>query len=556
MRQIIVNTKKWKFLRNKPFKMNSTSIIKLFSLLLVLSATAFGTENPVEEKELPIGFTPEEWERRHEIRSLGRETDPPPHPVRNVAEYEKMQGVLIRYSFGLPTSLIADFSQHVIVYCLVSNSQQGSAFNSLNNAGANMDNVEFIIGNTNSYWTRDYGPWWIVTDSDSDGERELSVMDFTYNRPRPYDNQAPQKMSDHLNTPLYSMILVHAGGNYMTDSYGISSSTSLVYNENADPLLQDDPLTSEEVDAVFWDYLNIDTYHVVDDPNNEYIQHIDCWGKYLSPSKVLIREVPSSHAQYDEIEEVVDYFENQTDDWGNSYEIYRVYTPNNQPYTNSLILNEKVYVPTMNSSWDDDALAAYQEAMPDYEILGYYYSSWVSTDALHCRAKGIPDLDMIEILLNSIETGPSGYAVNVSLDALSGVDLTADELLLYWKSPSMTSFNTELLSPSGNEEEYSATIPQQSNTSELRYYVSASDAGGNENRMPLAGYYTFEATEMLMGDVDQNGTVDITDIILAVNFMLGSGNLTETQQQIADLNHDGSIDIFDIIQIVNIMLGN
>ena len=25
MRQIIVNTKKWKFLRNKPFKMNSTS---------------------------------------------------------------------------------------------------------------------------------------------------------------------------------------------------------------------------------------------------------------------------------------------------------------------------------------------------------------------------------------------------------------------------------------------------------------------------------------------------------------------------------------------------
>ena len=30
---------------------------------------------------------------------------------------------------------------------------------------------------------------------------------------------------------------------------------------------------------------------------------------FLSPEKVLVRSVPSSHAQYDEIEEVVDYFE-------------------------------------------------------------------------------------------------------------------------------------------------------------------------------------------------------------------------------------------------------
>ena len=24
---------------------------------------------------------------------------------------------------------------------------------------------------------------------------------------------------------------------------------------------------------------------MVADPNNEYIDHIDCWGKYLSPTK-------------------------------------------------------------------------------------------------------------------------------------------------------------------------------------------------------------------------------------------------------------------------------
>ena len=46
--------------------------------------------------------------------------------------------------------------------------------------------------------------------------------------------------------------------------------------------------------------------------------------------------------------------------------------------------------------YDDDAIAVYQAAMPGYEILGFT-GSWESTDALHCRTKGIPDLDMIHI---------------------------------------------------------------------------------------------------------------------------------------------------------------
>ena len=64
-----------------------------------------------------------------------------------------------------------------------------------------------------------------------------------------------------------------------------------------------------------------------------------------------------------------------------------------QPYTNSIILNNKVLVPIENNSYDDDALASYAEALPGYEILGFT-GSWESTDALHCRAKGIPDLEM------------------------------------------------------------------------------------------------------------------------------------------------------------------
>ena len=48
----------------------------------------------------------------------------------------------------------------------------------------------------------------------------------------------------------------------------------------------------------------------------------------------------------------------------------------------------------MNSSWDDEALEVYQIAMPNHEILGFT-GSWQSTDALHCRVKGIPDISYI-----------------------------------------------------------------------------------------------------------------------------------------------------------------
>ena len=341
--------------------------------------------------ELPIGLTEDEMLRVHEIYSMGRETDPPPTPVRNVAEYERMQGVLIRYPFGISTEMISEMSEDITVYCLVSSSQQSSAFNALENGGVNLDNVEFVIGSTDSYWTRDYGPWWVV-----DGDRNMAVVDFTYNRPRPNDNDAPLKMSNHLEVPFYASDIVHTGGNYMTDGLGISASTDIVYTENSIP--------DEDVDSLMQDYYGIETYHVVDDPNNTYIDHIDCWGKYLSTTKVLIREVPESHPQYDEIEEAAEYFSNSLNKWGEPWELFRVWTPGNQPYTNSLILNEKIFVPITGGSWDDEALTVYETAFPGYEVLGFS-GSWESTDALHCRTKGIPDLQMLQIIHNPLNDG-------------------------------------------------------------------------------------------------------------------------------------------------------
>ena len=68
----------------------------MFRILFLLFSLVFSA---IQAEELPIGFTAEEWENRDVIKQWLYRTDPPPGPVRNVAEYEPMQGVLIRYPF-------------------------------------------------------------------------------------------------------------------------------------------------------------------------------------------------------------------------------------------------------------------------------------------------------------------------------------------------------------------------------------------------------------------------------------------------------------------------
>ena len=122
----------------------------MYRFILLILTLAF-----VLSSELPQGLTDWELDNMHIIDKMQVRTDPPPGPVRNISEFERMSGVLIRYPFGISTSIIREMAEDIIVYCLVSSGSQNSAYNSMNNAGVDMDNVEFILGATDSYWTRD-----------------------------------------------------------------------------------------------------------------------------------------------------------------------------------------------------------------------------------------------------------------------------------------------------------------------------------------------------------------------------------------------------------------
>ncbi len=450
------------------------NIILLSFLLLNKLAVVAQYPEWNDPNSLPQWMTAEELLRKHEIGKGHKVTSPPGNP-RNVSEFERMEAVLIRYPLGISTALVAAMSQHVKVLTLVSNqSNQTAASNSYQLAGARMSNCEFLIAPTDSYWTRDYGPMYVAENNN-----QVSIINFNYNRPRPNDNAIPGRVAQYYSIPAYSTSLTTAGGNYMSDGTGIAASTDLIYEENGN--------NPANVNQMVLEYLGIHTYHVTIDPPGDYIKHIDCWGKFLDVDKILIAQVAPTHARYWAYEQVASYFASQLSAYGTPFKVYRVYTPNLQPYTNSLILNNRVYVPIVSSTFDAQAIQAYKDAMPGYEVLGFT-GSWQSTDALHCRALGLADRWMIHIAHTPIN-GTIQYQpflnISAKITPYSGALLKTDSVLVYYKA-NQGGYKTALMNlVSGNT--YNASIPVAASDTIITYYIFAADQSNRRETWPMIG---------------------------------------------------------------------
>ena len=405
-----------------------------------------------------------------------------PSPVNTAPEFDPMGGVLIAYpgtiaqpkgqiqlpptsprAFGIPNELIIRMQQldsgqpvHIFIMCADQN-EKVNVDNSLTETATakglefDPDLIHFVPWDTDTFWTRDYGPWWIFNKTTAyyaiakhlytslgggsvglaEGAEEVTPKEgmgiF-----RPNDDYGVDKFSDYLNAPIrkwnnaswnnykklppidvhnwYNTGLLDVGGNYMVTGDGIIASSYLVATQNELPVESEDQTTDPCADTIdkrmnyileqLNRFMGIHTYHVLTDPSGTYIGHIDCWGKFLAPNKILIAKSdnPKINAAYDIIAQS---FADE------DFEVYRVLCQNiyvpiaDQPdttaaYTNSLILNDHVYVPMAGEnykSYDTDALAVYQQALPNYTIVGIEGKPeypWLGTDAMHCRTRGVP----------------------------------------------------------------------------------------------------------------------------------------------------------------------
>ncbi len=417
--------------------------------------------------------------------------------LRMPAEFEPVEMVKMCYPNNMPLSAYKTISEDNKILLLCNPSSNGSsrinaAKSELQNAGVNMDNVTFIdmnIDNDYAYWVRDFSPFYVFNNSN------LSVVDFTYNRPqRTEQNAVPKKIANYLGLDYSKMSITHTGGNLMQDGRGTSFSDDLVVSENNN----DETFVRNQMKQ----FTGTDNYVITIDPQGDYIAHIDCWAKIVAPDKIIVAKLPTSNSRYKYYEQVANELANTKCAYGYNYKIYRVEEPGGStvaPYTNSLIANKHVYMPLGdNTTYNQKALEVYKQALPGYTVHGIqgfsssdsYGREFLNTDALHCRTHEIPDKNMLFIDSREVYKGEvefkDKYLVKTNIVSYSNSTINENDVKIHF------SINDQLYQVSSmtrylETNNFTYTFEGLTHGDDVKYYIEASDSSSHSNVDPTCG---------------------------------------------------------------------
>ena len=501
----------------------------LYIIILVLSVSI------VNAQFLPNHMTKQERAYMPSyVRSISATgiTTTPISNVRNVAEWEEMQAIVISWTDyqAQLTEIVRAAVEECHVYILTGN--QSSTENYLQSNGVNTTNVTYIDYSTNSVWIRDYAVNNLYTnDVDS-----LLFLDWIYNRPRPQDDNSASPIADAFNIPLYQTTqaptdLVNTGGNYFTDGFGTAFGEDLILSENENGNDYNvTPKTEAEIDTIMKHFMGIDRFIKFPSLPFDGIRHIDMHMKMLDEETILCAEYPTGVADGPQIEEnLQNVLMPENSVFGDEYRVIRIPSPPDldgeypaagwsggyyYTYTNSLIINKTIIVPTYYEEYDTIALRIYREAMPGYNVVGVdcddNYGPIFASGAIHCITHEIATTDPLLIShqrLRDTDNIYADYEVKSKIMHRSGISNATlyykTDLAASYQSVSMSFTNTIL-------NEWTGYIPVQASGTKVYYYIEANAVSGKTQVRPMpapAGYWSFNVFNIT--SVENNSNVNI-----------------------------------------------
>jgi agmatine/peptidylarginine deiminase len=453
--------------------------ILLFFTLIFLSFAVFA-------QDLPKGLTPAEAEMMKSYifpSSPDAFTNPPNMPVRTMAEWETLDGILVTWTSYLPIlRQTVDFAQdECTVYIVCSDSNSVKTY--LTSGGVPLINLKFIIAPFNSIWVRDYGPWTVYGNFvDS-----LLLIDWVYNRPRPSDDVIPQAFANYYNAPLYQTLvepykLVATGGNFMTDGLGNAFSSKLILTDNAGK-------TEAQINSIMASFMGITNYIKLTSLPYDGIHHIDMHMKLLDEETILVGQYPNGISDGPQIELNLQYILNNfLTPFGRPYKIIRIPMPpdaNNQypsqggdyrTFTNSVFVNKTVIVPTYDPKYDTTALRIYREALPGYRIVAVNSNNIIpASGAIHCITKEIGVKDQIFLSHNPMPARKAIPGQGFQVKAFVRSKLPLTDVRLYYTTDTTAGWQQTVMLPMSADSIF-ANIPEFPLGTKTFYYFTASTA--------------------------------------------------------------------------------
>ena len=432
-------------------------------------------------------------------------TDPPPAPVRLMAEWEESQALLVSWR-NQHAVLLREIVRHGSAECkvIIFADNPSAVSNYLSSGNVALENVEILGPEYDSIWIRDYGPWTIYhNDVDS-----LMIADYIYNRPwRPNDDKIPAFIAQHLGLPIYEAIeppydWVHSGGNNLRDGMGTIFSSDLILEEN--------PFKTEaEIDQIANLFFGVDRYVKLPALPYDVIHHLDMHMRFIDEETIIIGEYPEGVSDGPQIEANIEYLLNEVPTpFGNSYRIIRTPMPPDaqgrypdqngdyRTYTNSLFVNGTVLVPTYDEQYDTTALRIYEEALPGYNIVGIDCNGIIpSLGAIHCITKlvGVNDpLWIAHARLRDQESTEEAYPLSAIIKHKSGIT----EATLNYRTAGEADYTTvNMVLSDTSESVWTSSIPPFPENTVVEYYLAAEANSGKSQVRPIVapeGYFRFK----------------------------------------------------------------
>ena len=504
---------------------------------------------------LPKGFAPNEREKGF-LKSLGITenpyqkntssatiyTTPPSEEVRTMAEWEEIQALTITWSTGyniqeetILSQIVANAVQEcqVIIIC----EEESEVESYLLNQEISTENVNFIKTDFNNIWIRDYGQNTVYKNDVG----EAILVDWIYNRNRPYDDLVPEKVAEYFNMNMHNTTqapwdLMATGGNFMSDGMGTAFSSELIVDENSGGYAWDGfdgnvyypNHTLEEINNTLEEFMGIDNYIIMENLPYDGIHHIDMHMKLLNEETLLIAEYPEGVADGPQIEANIQYvLENYNSAFGTPYEVIRIPSPpsssGNYPdnngyyrtYTNSVFVNNTVLVPFYRTEYDTIAQRIYEEALPGYNIVGIDVDNQGEnlisySGAIHCITHSVGVNEPLLIQHQELEDSYpiEQYNVSASIQHQSGIASAT----LFWTTNLEEGYQSlSMTNTDGNN--WSAFIEENlSAPNSVYYYIEATANSGKTLSRPLPApeaYFKFNILEQNNASLNQNNVTNI-----------------------------------------------
>ncbi|HMM10795.1 MAG TPA: agmatine deiminase family protein [Bacteroidales bacterium] len=378
--------------------------------------------------------------------------------VVNPAEFEKNEGILLVWDYAPSrdsiTANIARAAQQAgkvwIIYYPGQAPYDTSQIRSyLYSRGVLPLNLFFVPAWTETLWIRDFGPAVLYGDFGQGSERFIVDMGYSaYGRPK--DDSIPTQLAHHWGWQHQTFPVQIEGGNLMFDGLkrGFASKRVLTQNPQYSPSL---------LRNMFIDRFQVDDFVFLDNLNNSgggIWKHVDMWMKVLDYETILVSSYPEHLPDYNVIENNVLVLRSLTNAFGKPYTIIRIPAPPKdngtwattqndemRTYTNSLIINNTVIVPSYNlPEYDNLARQIYQQAMPGYKIIMVDSRNLTTLGgAIHCITREIPAPKFARIVHRKV-TGAQTFSSDFYIYSNCSSNSPIQRMWLYYKKNNQTEY--------------------------------------------------------------------------------------------------------------------